>query len=124
MDENSSLIPRERVNGREASLLTAYSPMTLDVLPRERALLDYLMILRKHKWLILSIFVSVVSIVTIATFRQQPIYQATARIEVDPENNKAVQFAGSGDAADEAYEDYSSYAETQSKILVSRTLAA
>ncbi|MEQ1474283.1 MAG: hypothetical protein ABLQ96_10690, partial [Candidatus Acidiferrum sp.] len=44
--------------------------------PREPHLYDYLLILRKHQWLILSFMLSVVTIVAIATFRMQPVYVA------------------------------------------------
>ena len=37
--------------------------------PREPHLYDYLLILRKHQWLILSFMLSVVTIVAIATFQ-------------------------------------------------------
>jgi len=40
----------------------------LDVSPREPHLYDYLLILRKHQWLILSFLLAVVTIVTIVTY--------------------------------------------------------
>jgi len=46
--------------------------------PREPHLYDYLLILRKHQWLILSFLLAVVTLVAIATFRTQPVYVATA----------------------------------------------
>ena len=39
---------------------------TIELSPREPHLYDYLLILRKHQWLILSFLVAVVTIVTIA----------------------------------------------------------
>ncbi len=89
--------------------------------PREPHLFDYLLILRKHQWLILSFMLSVVTIVTIATFRMQPVYVATARVEIDRENSNILPFQGT-DSYDYML-DMENYIETQSKILTSETLA-
>ena len=89
--------------------------------PREPHLYDYLLILRKHQWLILSFMLSVVTIVAIATFRMQPVYVATARIEIGRENSNILPFQGT-DAYDMMM-DSENYIETQSKILTSETLA-
>ncbi len=90
-------------------------------MPREPHLLDYLIVLRKHQWLITFFLLAIVSIVTIATFRMQPIYQATARVEIDRENANAIHFADSEQY--DMYEDLDNYITTQSKILTSETLA-
>ncbi|HEV2174759.1 MAG TPA: polysaccharide biosynthesis tyrosine autokinase, partial [Nitrospira sp.] len=90
-------------------------------MPRETHLLDYLMVLRKHRWLIVSFLLSLVTVVTIATFRMQPVYEATTRIEIDRENTSFLPFAGN-DPYD-VFQDLEDYIETQSKILVSETLA-
>ncbi len=90
-------------------------------MPREPHLLDYLIVLRKHQWLIMFFLLAIVSIVTIATFRMQPVYEATARVEIDRENNNAIHFADSDQYDD--YDDLEDYIATQSKILTSETLA-
>jgi capsular exopolysaccharide synthesis family protein len=92
------------------------------MMPREPHLLDYLMVLRKHQWLVLSFLVTVVTVVTIATYRMQPVYDATARIQLDQENNNILPFSPT-----DTYnlsQDLDTYIETQSKILTSQTLAA
>jgi succinoglycan biosynthesis transport protein ExoP len=89
--------------------------------PREPHLYDYLLILRKHQWLILSFMLGVVTIVSIATFRMQPVYTATARIEIDRESSNLLPFQGT-DSYD-AMMDLENYVETQGKILTSETLA-
>ena len=64
---------------------------------------------------------AVVTIVAIATFRMQPVYIATARIEIDRENSNILPFQGT-----DSYEfmmDMDNYIETQSRILTSETLA-
>src|SRR5215831_5020440 len=56
----------------------------------ERHLADYLLVLRKHQWLITGIFLAAVVTVGVWTFRQIPVYQAAATILIDPEAPKIV----------------------------------
>lgn len=53
-----------------------------------RSFVDYLRVLRKHRWLITGIFLVTVITVGVWTFRQIPIYQAAATILIDPEAPK------------------------------------
>jgi capsular exopolysaccharide synthesis family protein len=124
MDEQNNLIPRERTaGGNPLETLAPRSPfLTLDMMPREPHLLDYLMVLRKHQWLVLSFLVTVVTIVAIATFRMQPIYDATTRIQIDQENTNILPFSSTDSY--NIYQDLEVYIETQSRILTSQTLAA
>src|SRR5271170_6888854 len=122
MDETNNLAPRERALASSAESLQHRAPfLALDLMPREPHLLDYVLILRKHQWLITFFLLAVVSIVTIATFRMQPIYEATARVEVDRDTPNAFRFNESESGAD--YGDLEDYIVTQSKILQSETLA-
>src|SRR5580692_9672748 len=122
MDETNNLAPRERSTPSSSDSLQHRSPfLALDLMPREPHLLDYVLVLRKHQWLITFFLLAVVSIVTIATFRMQPIYEATARVEVDRDTANAFHFNGSDQEAE--YEDTEDYIVTQSKILQSETLA-
>src|SRR6202040_3755083 len=94
MDETNNLAPRERTPGGATEALQTRAPfLALDLMPHEPHLLDYLIVLRKHQWLILFFLLTIVTIVTIATFRMQPIYEATARVEIDQENANAVRFS-------------------------------
>ena len=43
---------------------------------------DYLRVVVKRKWVVLAVFVAVVTTVAIATFRQRPVYQATAQLQI------------------------------------------
>jgi polysaccharide biosynthesis transport protein len=122
MADESKLVPRE--NGSNGAIELLPVPTRLpawDFSAREPHLYDYLLILRKHQWLILSFLLSVITIVAIATFRMQPIYVATTRIELDRENANILPFQGT-DSYD-AIMDLDNYIETQSKILTSETLA-
>jgi capsular exopolysaccharide synthesis family protein len=122
MDETNNLAPRERPSTNPADSIQVRSPfLALDLMPREPHLLDYLLVLRKHQWLIAFFLLAVVSIVTIATFRMKPVYQATARVEIDRENGNAMRFSDS--QQDDGYFDLEDYIVTQSKILQSETLA-
>ncbi|HEV1995078.1 MAG TPA: polysaccharide biosynthesis tyrosine autokinase [Candidatus Acidoferrum sp.] len=122
MADENKLVPRE--NGSNGAVELVSSPArfpAFELSPREPHLYDYLLILRKHQWLILSFMLAVVTIVAIATFRMQPVYVATARVEIDRENANILPFQGT-----DSYDfmmDLENYIETQSKILTSETLA-
>ncbi len=122
MDESNNLVPREKSASGPAESLQTRSPfLALDLMPREPHLLDYLIVLRKHQWLILFFLLAIVSIVSIATIRMRPVYQATARVEIDRENANAIRFSDS--ESYDMYADLEDYITTQSKILQSETLA-
>lgn len=112
-----------RVERRRDSLavISASPAFGWDQLPREPHLLDYVMILRKHQWMILTFLLTVVTIVTIASFKMKPVYVASARVEVDRENPNALPFQDSNSY--DMYMDLENYIETQIEILRSETLA-
>ncbi|MGB2591156.1 MAG: polysaccharide biosynthesis tyrosine autokinase [Candidatus Acidiferrum sp.] len=122
MAEDNKLVSRANGANGVVELIPPSSRLPgWDLSPREPHLYDYLLILRKHQWLILSFLVAVVTIVSIATFRMQSVYVATARIEIDRENANILPFQGA-----DPYEfmlDQDNYIETQSRILTSETLA-
>src|SRR5712691_11140666 len=123
MEDENKLVPRENGSNGAAAGIVSLPPRfpAFELSPREPHLYDYLLILRKHQWLILSFMLAVVTIVAIATFRMQPVYVATARVEIDRENANILPFQGS-DSYDYMM-DLENYIETQSKILTSETLA-
>jgi polysaccharide biosynthesis transport protein len=119
MADENKLIPRESAPSAVEVMPPRFP--SLDLSPREPHLYDYLLVLRKHQWLILSFLLAVVTIVSIATFRMQPVYTATARIEIDRENSNLLPFQGV-DSYDYMM-DLDNYIETQSRVLTSETLA-
>jgi len=122
MIEDSKLIARNPGSNGSVDLIPASARApAIDLSPREPHLYDYLLILRKHQWLILSFLLTVVTIVSIATFRMRPVYIAKATIEIDRENNNILPFQGT-DSYDYMM-DLDNYIETQSKVLTSETLA-
>ena len=123
MEEPSRIVPslRDRKAGEALTVIPAPSVLPWDQVPREPHLLDYLIILRKHQWLILTFLLTVVTVVTIASFKMKPVYQAAARVEVDKEAQSMQPFPDSNGFGE--YEDTEAYIETQTKILQSETLA-
>jgi capsular exopolysaccharide synthesis family protein len=121
MEEASRLIARERKAGESLAVIPAPAALPWDQMPREPHLLDYFIILRKHQWLMLTFLLTVVTVVTIASFKTKPVYQAAARVEVDREAQNIVPFQDPNSYGE--YVDMENYIETQSKILQSETLA-
>jgi len=120
MEEATRFALRDRKAGEALTVLPAPS-VSWDQAPREPHLLDYIIILRKHQWLILAFALTVVTVVTIATFKMKPVYEAMARVEVDKSSQNLLPFQNSN-SFDE-YTDSENYIETQTKILESETLA-
>jgi polysaccharide biosynthesis transport protein len=121
MADDFKLISREDPPNGAVDIVSQAVRPTFDLSPREPHLYDYLLILRKHQWLILSFMLAVVTIVSIATFRMQPVFVASTRIELGRENANILPFQGT-DSYDYML-DLENYIETQSKILTSETLA-
>jgi succinoglycan biosynthesis transport protein ExoP len=123
MMDDSKIVPRDPGSNGHVEILSATASHVppLELSPHEPHLYDYLLVLRKQKWLILSFLVAVVTIVSIATFRMKPVYVASAKIEIDRENTNIVPFQGV-----DSYDlmlDFDTYIETQSRILTSETMA-
>jgi polysaccharide biosynthesis transport protein len=123
MEEPSRIVPslRDRKAVDALTVIPAPSVLPWDQVPREPHLLDYIIILRKHQWLILTFLLTVVTVVTIASFKMKPVYVAAARVEVDRESQGMTPFPDSNSY--DAFVDMENYLETQSKILQSETLA-
>src|SRR5215469_4733277 len=122
MADETKLVPRDpsSIGTVEVVAASSRSP-AIDLSPHEMHLYDYLLILRKHLWLILSFLLAVVTIVTVGTFRENPVYLASATLEIDRENTNILPFQGT-----ESYDymtDLDNYIDTQSRILTSETLA-
>ena len=56
-----------------------------DPLGSSMPLREYLRILRKHRWMMLTVVAVMVSIVTVVSYRMQPIFESSARIEISGE---------------------------------------
>jgi capsular exopolysaccharide synthesis family protein len=120
MEEAPKLAPIERRRD-SLSVVSPTPPANWEPVARDPNLLDYFIILRKHQWMILTFLLTVVTIVTIASFKMKPVYVASARVEVDRENYNALPFQDSNSF--DMSVDLDNYIETQIKILESETLA-
>ncbi len=120
MEEASRIIARDRRAGESLAVIPVPSANAWEQMPREPHLLDYLIILRKHQWLILTFLLTVVTVVTIASFKMKPVYEAAARVEVDKESQNTLPFQG---VNYDEYVDMENYISTQIEILQSETLA-
>jgi capsular exopolysaccharide synthesis family protein len=83
---------------------------------------DYLFVILKRKWLILTLVVVVTSLVTIQMYRQPSVYQATAMIQIEPKMKSVLQsnreiIINTGSDKDPAYWN------TQLKLLENPALA-
>jgi polysaccharide biosynthesis transport protein len=79
---------------------------------------QYLVVLVEHKYVALAAFLTVLMATVVWTYRQTPLYRATATIQVDSDTAKVlnIQDVLTSDNRDEEY------LNTQMKLLLSRTL--
>ena len=89
--------------------------------PFQLTLREYLRILVKHRWLILSIAAAAVVIGAVTTLMQTPLYTSTIRLQIDRNADKVVQ--GGNVAAESNNNDDDLFMQTQFELLQSRTLA-
>jgi polysaccharide biosynthesis transport protein len=120
MEEASRPVAWDRKAGESLAVIPGGASLPWEHMPREPHLLDYLIILRKHQWLIATFLLTVVTVVAIASFKMKPVYKAAARVEVDKESQNTLPFQG---VNYDEYIDMENYVETQVKILQSETLA-
>lgn len=85
----------------------------------ETHLRDYLQVILRKKWIVITFFIAVVTTVTIGTFMMKPQYKSTVTIQIDKENPNILMFKDiyAVEGTDDAYYG------TQYKILKSRNLA-
>ncbi len=122
MQDDLSLVPRGRQPSGNLDLLPPQLPYAAwSQGSRDAHLRDYVIILRKHMWLSLFFLLSVVTVVTIATFKMRPVYEAVGRVQIDRDMSNFLPFQGV--ASETAYFDVDNYIQTQAKILQSETLA-
>lgn len=88
---------------------------------KELQFTDYLKVIRNRKWILITVFVAVVGMVSLYTIRQTPIYQATATILIDPEPDQVIKVQEVNKLGSNW--DYEQYYNTQLKILQSLAIA-
>ncbi len=87
--------PKDAIEIRKEPLSITAEPASYRSLPYGGAvpdplssglpLRDYLRVLRKHRWMIITVVVVMVSVVSIFTYRMPAIYQALLRVEINGE---------------------------------------
>src|SRR5437879_3405663 len=99
-------------------------PISYNASAPESTVGDYYRILQKHKGVIIASVLIVVTLVTIATFRMTPMYEAAARIAISKEDSSENLRLNSQSSADTDWNyDYNVELDTQAKILQCDTLA-
>ncbi len=82
----------------------------------------YLRQIQRRKWVILAFILASALISIVHTTRQTPIYQATARLEIDQESNNVLPYQDFNSNQSYNY-FYEEFLQTQIKHITSRTLA-
>ena len=80
---------------------------------------DYLRVILKHQWTILTVFAVIVVSVTIFSFTATPVYKATTRIIIEKENPKVVSIQEVMSVDSSGLDYY----QTQYKIIEGRAVA-
>src|SRR5690242_16320555 len=55
-------------------------------------LMDYWRVLAARRWTVLAVLATVLTVTMLYTFKQTPIYEATASIQIDTENPNILSF--------------------------------
>ena len=84
---------------------------------------DYINILWRRKWIVISFFFIIVTTVTVATFMQKEIYRASATIIVNLESPDVLSVRDVVKLGETNYFAYRDYIETQQEIIRSRRTA-
>src|SRR5208337_4789300 len=124
------LVPRDsdprgndlRVPGEPVEFLRPVGSALYNVLPaQESTLREYMRVLIKRKWMVISVMVGIFMAVAVASLRQTPVYEAVGRIAVNKADSHLVSFKDSAPDTDYVYEQ--SDLDTEVRILQSDLLA-
>jgi len=122
MAEHEELIPAERrlperVHRRPSSVVEA-GPEGSEGYSYIRA---YWLILLKRRWTVLTVVAVLATLVAIVSFRTQPVYEATARVEVEADTPQ-IQSLNDLYRGESGYSD-ETFLQTQVNVLKSENLA-
>ena len=87
----------------------------------ESPLLHYWRILKKRRWTVLATLGIIFALTVIFTLKTTPLYQATSKVAIFPENPNVLGFKDAENSSPDF--DYESTLETQAAILRSDALA-
>ncbi len=85
---------------------------------------DYMQVILRRRWIIITFFVVLVVTVLIGSLKQTPIYQATATLMIERKSPNVVSVQEVTPMGTSDYYAYKDYYETQYKLLKSRSLMA
>jgi len=120
-DPRSSDPSRELQPGEPAEFLKPITSAPYNTLPaQESTLREYMRVLIKRKWMVISVIAGIFLTVAIASLRQTPIYEAVGRIAVNKADPNLITFKDSGPVVD--YYDQSDL-DTEVRILQSDLMA-
>jgi exopolysaccharide transport family protein len=120
-DPRSNDPSRELQPGEPAEFLKPLTSALYNTLPaQESTLREYMRVLIKRKWMVISVIAGIFLTVAIASLRQTPIYEAVGRIAVNKADPNLITFKDSGPVVD--YYDQSDL-DTEVRILQSDLMA-
>jgi succinoglycan biosynthesis transport protein ExoP len=119
----SNLIPSENIDSN-LERFELYPPRDEFGYPIDppRHLRENLKILLYRKWVILTCVLTFLAMAAVYTFRQTPIYEATAKVEIDLQSDNVLPYQDINRDNTNPY-GYQEYLETQIKHITSRSLA-
>jgi len=92
-DPRSSDPSRELQPGEPAEFLKPITSALYNTLPaQESTLREYMRVLIKRKWMVISVIAGIFLTVAIASLRQTPIYEAVGRIAVNKADPNLITF--------------------------------
>ncbi len=92
------------------------------MITQELHLTDYIKVISRKRWVVIATFVVIVTLATIWTLKQTPIYRAGAILMIDPATPKIVSFQEIVPMGPGSLYGYSDYYSTQLKLMKSRSL--
>ena len=110
-----------RSNGNWTPQRAPSEPEMVDFHPAESEthLRDYWYIILKHRWVILTVFISVLSYTSVRALMRQPVYSATMVLQIDRGKVNIVQDV----MVQDYWSGYDEFYPTQQRVLMSRNLS-
>jgi succinoglycan biosynthesis transport protein ExoP len=113
--------PRELQPAGPAEFLRPIGSSLSNMLPSQDSMLrEYVRVLIKRKWMVISVVAGIFMVVAIASLRQTPIYEAKGQIVINKADSNLITFKDSGQVMD-YYEQ--SDLDTEVRILQSDLMA-
>jgi polysaccharide biosynthesis transport protein len=97
------------------------SPVYAELPAQQSTLGEYIRVLRKRKWTVLSCLITIFSLVAIASLKMTPVYEASGSIAINKPDSGLVNFNNSPTFSVDYYDP--TEMETEVKILQSDLLA-